>query len=349
MAEEDLEIEKDPNKKRYKSTYSGVPKIEKILNTRVKLTESGIHVFNEGQLMDELNRFSAGAEFGDLALKEQGGLRQTTGVAALDTHLMVLSKSAYDKIIGEQKKRTDTRIINFLREIYYFDRVHPRILQAFMVNKTIEVYTIRDIIFDMRKPLDRIFVVIEGQVTLVRKKQVFEDPEEQEVKNIFRIIDGEVKNDPNHLQKIRKHQEMEQICLREEGQSFAEEFVVLSLLPDYKAVASSTKVVVASIKGEDLRKKIFQFMPSCYRDFEYLIREKRETGYVWKKNIQKILDMQLESDKLEKSEDLQPQSKSKLLQSFLQPRSLSSSFLVKSEQQTERSGSCAANVFLKYS
>ena len=301
--ENEQEIGRDTSQKRFKSSFPGVPKIEKIHHTRVKITKSGVYVFYHDVLMDELNRYSTGAEFGDLALKESGGLRQTTVVGLHDTHFLVLSKHSYDRIIGEHKANHDMRIMNIWKSLYYFEGVHHRILQACTINQKVEYYSLRDVIFDWKRPTGKIYIIFEGQVTLVRKRKYYEDEEDSEKRIINKMLDDvqQEESSLHQLQRATSKHDYEDICVRETGQTFAEEFVVLGIQPDYKVVANSTKCVVASIRGEDLKKKIFQFMPSCYFSFERSIRERRHQGYLWKKNISKILQNSVDTGNLESS------------------------------------------------
>ena len=50
LIEKEEEVVTVTDKKRTKAAYSGVSKIEKIIDTTIKETEHGIYVFNEGKI-----------------------------------------------------------------------------------------------------------------------------------------------------------------------------------------------------------------------------------------------------------------------------------------------------------
>lgn len=254
--------------------------------------------------MQEVNRYSSGQEFGDLAL-QGAGVRQVTVVATKNTKFIVLNKEAYDKIIGQEKNRKNS-LINIVKELYYFDNTHRKILQSFIVNKELEIFRFGQKIFDWGKKLDKLYVVMEGSVTLIRTRPVVKKDEEKKTLANF-LLEGNIEDFEDLIQKDiglpmpkEPFKLIEEISIREVGQPFGEEFVTFGVPANYKAVSSSQKTVVATITEDTLKKKLFQFMPSCRLEFEGLINERIRLGYKWKKkNINAIMNRQKSSNSLE--------------------------------------------------
>ena len=236
--------------------------------------------------MKEMKRSGPGYEFGGLALDEEGGRRKATVVATKDSHFIVLDKESYQSIVGLEQKKKINKLMEMLTSTYYFQNVPKQILSTFVVFKHFEKHNFGDVIMKWKKKTDMMYVVFEGVVALIREK--VDKPERREFK---RFMDGTdpskeiMVGDPLLAKGYKKIVVTEELCLREAGMSFGEEFVVLDIPAEYQAVARSKVVIVASISADVVRKKLFHFMPSCKTDFEQAVIQRYQLGFVWKKDL----------------------------------------------------------------
>lgn len=291
--EKQPEIRINPSEPRSKSNYPGVPKIEKIINTTVREIEFGIMVANEGSLeitvgvlMKEMLKAGPGYEFGGLALDEEGGRRKATVVALKDTHFIVLNKVSYQNIISLEQNKKKYKMLEILTKTYYFQNVPRQIINTFEVMKRFENYHFGDVIMKWKVKPDTMYIVFEGVVALVREK-----PADRGKTGFERFLDGTdaskeiLIGNPLLSKSYKKSLAVEELCLRESGMTFGEEFIVLDIPAEYQAVARSRTVTVAALSADIVKKKLFHFMPSCRRDFERAVLEKYKLGFAWRKEI----------------------------------------------------------------
>lgn len=243
--------------------------------------------------MKEISRGKPGYEFGNLALDDdpgQSGLRRATVVALEDSNFIVLDKESYQRIIGSDRKKLRNKLSKILTESYFFHDFPKQILNAFFVFAEFEKFRMGQTILDWDKQTDKMYIIYEGTVILVKKK-----PEDMFQKGIQQFLDGVdtskevVKGDPMLTRSYKQQIIPDEICIRGVGMSFGEEFAVLGSKSDYRAVANTEEVTVVSVTREVIQKKLFQFMPVCKQYFEESIRERKKLGYPWKKDISHFL------------------------------------------------------------
>lgn len=266
--------------------------------------------------MQEVNRYFTGQEFGDLALSDPGknGLRGATVVALKDTHFMVLNREPYERIIGEEKNRRNSSLVAMIKDLYCFKDTHYKIILSFMIYKQIEHYRFGRTVFDWEKPVDKMFLVLKGQVTLVRKK-----PKQlnrlDDFKQFFIRRNGSFQNEveieqrhPLICKAYKADTTLDEICIREVGQCFGEEMLVSRNNSDYRVVSSCEETVLAVLTGEDYRKKLFHYMPSCRVEFERLVVERYSFGYPWKKEPEPVSNKEEDKTRLAEAAGKNPQS-----------------------------------------
>ena len=293
-------------KPRQKSDYPGVPKPVKILSTAVHVasppTQPEIFVLNEGTPMREVNKYTTGTEFGQVALLGQG-LRQATAVATADTHLLVLDKNNFERILGRIKKKQDAYFHAMVREIYCFKGLHWKCHQSFLVNKTVEIFRYGEVVFDWNQQVNKMYLILEGCVTLLRKRcQKMQNKQSSLLEYVSdslaavglpQTIPTKAKDESEQgeeaISTLRQtevielkrlvvnppanHSDLEEISIRDAGQLIAEDFCTLGTLSNYRVVASSGKLVLASLTKEQIEHKLFQFTPSDYGLFVSMIQE----------------------------------------------------------------------------
>lgn len=240
--------------------------------------------------MKEMQRAGAGYEFGGLALDEEGGRRKATVVALKDTHFMVLNKESYQQIVGLEQKKRINKLMAMLADTYYFVNVPKQIMSSFVVFMQFQKFSFGDVIMKWKKKPDTMFIVFEGIVALLREKKV--TIEDNQMKLLEEGIDKSKEitvGNPLLSKGYKKVVVIEELCLRETGMTFGEEFIVLDKPAEYQAVARSKVVIVASISSEIVKKKLFHFMPSCKKDFEKAVIERYNLGFSWKKELKDML------------------------------------------------------------
>jgi CRP-like cAMP-binding protein len=251
-------------------------------------------------LLKEVVRMSTGQEFGEVALAN-GGKRSGTIVALRDTHFMVLNKEAYEKTIGGERSKQNASLLSLVKSVYYFTQTHRKILQTFMHMKAIETHHRGVTLIVWGKPVDKLYIIVEGEVTLTRKRM----PMVRQNKDMINLVGGYMKEaggDSQEMQipdtqesqerppllsdAVRSVVRLDELCIRGHGQTFGEEYLISNMPSYYRATVTSETATFATLPAEVVRHKLFNQLPDEYHDFEELIYQKHDMGFPWKMNIE---------------------------------------------------------------
>lgn len=255
-------------------------------------------------------------------------------VALRDTHFMVLSKESYQKIIGQERQKMNQKHLELIKNTYYFSDISRKVVQFFNSNKTIETYNFGRIIQDWGQPVTRLSIVLDGQVTLIRKRnKVIKDVDEMlaiignrnftseellknellsddmkaripEIIALFQNLttDGADQGSRHPLlsKKYKQLFRVEDLCIRSPGQTFGEEFLVHGKPCEYRVVVSSHSATIMSLSEENVHVKMFSQMSKHKEEFIKTIDERAAIGFPWKVNIVPILEKELNDERISK-------------------------------------------------
>lgn len=249
---------------REKSNYAGVLPIKKTEKTEVKMTASGVQVYFEGNCCspgvptDRLNNpYKTGAEFGDLALTggKKGQQRKVTVMATKDCHFAVLCRDDYDvptadqKIIGDIRNKSDN--INLLRSAYYLAKSHQSILQVISLHMEEKTFGIGEVVIDWNKTIDRLYIIKEGEVKLLRKKrQVF--TEQHRLTKALEGFNSDIEPPPLIVPDLKAPKTYEEIGIRSAKQCFGEEYFFIREPCSYRVCVTTEHSAIITVPFDKL-------------------------------------------------------------------------------------------------
>ncbi|EAR96997.3 cyclic nucleotide-binding domain protein (macronuclear) [Tetrahymena thermophila SB210] len=115
--------------------------------------------------------FGPGDAFGEIALLTKQR-RTGTMICKQDTHIMSLSKEAFDKLLGKYHERVKQEKIGFLRQFQVFDGVPTSKLLSLIHDMKTNVYQINNILYEEGDKVEDIFFIKDGEVELSKLANV---------------------------------------------------------------------------------------------------------------------------------------------------------------------------------
>ncbi|KAL4510175.1 hypothetical protein ABPG72_010368 [Tetrahymena utriculariae] len=115
--------------------------------------------------------FRPGDAFGEIALLTKQR-RTGTMICKQDTHIMSLSKEAFDKLLGKYHERVKQEKIGFLRQFQVFDGVPTSKLLSLIHDMKTNVYQINNILYEEGDKVEDIFFIKDGEVELSKLANV---------------------------------------------------------------------------------------------------------------------------------------------------------------------------------
>ncbi|EAS07793.2 cyclic nucleotide-binding domain protein (macronuclear) [Tetrahymena thermophila SB210] len=117
--------------------------------------------------------FKQGDSFGDVALLTRSK-QQGTVVCQEDTHIMSLSKEAFDRILGEQQKQIVKNNIRYLKQFSFLENIPDSTLMNLMNYLKQVHYQKGEIIYDQFDPSSYLYFIKSGEIEL---SQIVEFPD----------------------------------------------------------------------------------------------------------------------------------------------------------------------------
>ncbi|KAL4499141.1 hypothetical protein ABPG72_017043 [Tetrahymena utriculariae] len=241
--------------------------------------------------------FIAGESFGEIALmtKER---RTATMVCQEETHLMVLSKEGFDKIIGSFQQQILREKLEFLRKFQFLDSLPTSQLMSLLHYFKINNFNQKTTIYNEGDEAENIYFIKSGEVEILRKV-IIEDKkyhftqngeEEESSKNLIEM-NISLKN------RIKqKRTETISIKLLGPGQCFGEEEIIEEKSKRQYKVVVTQQAEIFSIQKE-LTAYNIQICLRINQRENFISTQKVETSqklkedmHVFKKNSNKKID-----------------------------------------------------------
>lgn len=263
--EEPLAPEERPDVSRTKSNYKGVPPTKAALRSQVlKYPTLGQQILFDGVPMTKIPvQNSTGSSFGELALtgSKTGQQRRGTVLARQDCHFAILHREHYDMITGDATRKQMAMKKKMLRGAYYFASCSEKFLDSIQRDLVPKKYSMGQVVYNWEQPVASIFFVQEGQVKLLRRKDLIGPTDEQ--KMLLRLQQKPLEERiPSHMcvRAMKTTAEYIEIAQREQNQSFYEENFVLESPSNYKVVCNSETCIVCELP--------FQSLDTALKSFE---------------------------------------------------------------------------------
>ncbi|KAL4449887.1 hypothetical protein ABPG74_015006 [Tetrahymena malaccensis] len=194
--------------------------------------------------------FVAGESFGEIALmtKER---RTATMVCQEETHLMVLSKEGFDKIIGSFQQQILREKLEFLRKFQFLDSLPTSQLMSLLHYFKINNFTQKTVIYNEGDEADNIYFIKSGEVEVLKKvfiedKKYHFNSDEESGKNLMEM-NISLKN------RIKqKRTETISIKLLGPGQCFGEEEIIEEKNKRQYKVIVTQQAEIFSIQKEQI-------------------------------------------------------------------------------------------------
>ncbi|KAL4445543.1 hypothetical protein ABPG74_004617 [Tetrahymena malaccensis] len=120
--------------------------------------------------------YKQGDSFGEVALLTRSK-QQGTVVCQEDTHIMSLSKEAFDRILGEQQKQIVKNNIRYLKQFSFLENIPDSTLMNLMNYMKQVQYQKDEIIYDQQDPSSYLYLLKSGEIEL---SQIVEFPDNHE-------------------------------------------------------------------------------------------------------------------------------------------------------------------------
>lgn len=262
--EEPLIPEERPGMMRMKSNYKGVPPTKAASRSKVlNFPTLGQQILFDGVPMTKIPvQNGTGTSFGELALtgSKTGQQRRGTVLARQDCHFAILHREHYDMITGDATRQQMAMKKKMLRGAYYFANCSEKFLDSIQRDLVPKKYTMGQVVYNWEQPVSSIFFVQEGQVKLLRRKDLIGPTDEQ--KMLLRLQQKPLEERiPPHMcvRAMKTTTEYIEIAQRQQNQSFFEENFVLENDSGYKVVCSSETAVICELPFQSLETALKSF------------------------------------------------------------------------------------------
>ncbi|KAL4449888.1 hypothetical protein ABPG74_015007 [Tetrahymena malaccensis] len=230
--------------------------------------------------MNMVKVYTPGEAFGEIALmtKER---RTASMVCKEDSHLMVLSKEGFEKILGSYQQSIVKQKVSFLKSFSFFEKVANSQLMSFLHCFKIITFTPKSTIYQENDPANEIYLIKSGEVQI--QKQIYVDQKTQpQVSKEANSLSMDQTNIlfNKHLQKNRKQSQKRVIQIKSLGpvQYFGQD-EILSQEPKrlFRAVAlQQTQLYIIN------KKEFFSFLK--YQKQLNIFKDQCQVKKTWLKN-----------------------------------------------------------------
>ncbi|EAS00767.3 cyclic nucleotide-binding domain protein (macronuclear) [Tetrahymena thermophila SB210] len=230
--------------------------------------------------MNMVKIYTPGEAFGEIALmtKER---RTASMVCKEDSHLMVLSKEGFEKILGSYQQSIVKQKVSFLKSFSFFEKVANSQLMSFLHCFKILTFTPKSTIYLENDPANEIYLIKSGEVQI--QKQIYVEQKLQQ--QLSREANSQSMDQTNilfnkHLQKNRKQSQKRIIQIKSLGpvQYFGQD-EILSQEPKrlFRAVAlQQTQLYIIN------KKEFFSFLK--YQKQLNIFKDQCQVKKTWLKN-----------------------------------------------------------------
>lgn len=148
--------------------------------------------------------------------------------------------------MGDIKRKTLFEKTNLLSNVYYLASAHKKLLESLVQSYEETQYQRGDVIFDWNKNIDRLYIIKEGEVKLLRRKKVHSTDEYV----LGSILDGrkeEFEKPMMLIPDLKMPKMFEEIGMRSNRQCFGEEHFVIKQPTSYRAIVCSEIATIVTI------------------------------------------------------------------------------------------------------
>ncbi|KAL4466350.1 hypothetical protein ABPG72_001028 [Tetrahymena utriculariae] len=117
--------------------------------------------------MNLIKTFVAGEAFGEIALMTKQR-RTGTMVCKEETHLMILTKNGFDKILGQYHEQIKIQRLGFLKSYSFFNNIPNSNLLSILLDIKIEIYPKKTVLFAQGDEVKNIFFIKRGEIQVSR-------------------------------------------------------------------------------------------------------------------------------------------------------------------------------------
>lgn len=155
-------------KKRFKSSFGYKrPKTNLFQYTTVVKKKENTYLFHRSSLLTKVNSLKEGASFGEAALtSNRPSLRNATIFTKTDCYFAVLDKDSFRRIISQSVNLEVIGRLDLVRSISMFEVLPDVTLQTLVYSMVNERYHMRNVIVQQGKPVDSLFIVANGSVSI---------------------------------------------------------------------------------------------------------------------------------------------------------------------------------------
>jgi len=153
------------------------------------------------------------------------------------------------KIIGDIRNKSDN--INLLRSAYYLAKSHQSILQVISLHMEEKTFRIGEAVIDWNKTIDRMYIIKEGQVKLLRKKRQVFTEETQLTKGLEGGL-TDIEQPPLIVPDLKAPKSYEEIGIRSAKQCFGEEYFFIKEPCGYRVCVTTEHASIIAIPFDKL-------------------------------------------------------------------------------------------------
>ncbi|KAL4466353.1 hypothetical protein ABPG72_001031 [Tetrahymena utriculariae] len=145
--------------------------------------------------------------FGDIALITQQ-YRTATMVCKEDCYCITLTRSGFEKVIGELQRKQKLIQVKFLKQFPFFSGIPKSKLMSILMDFEVMKFSKNKILFEEGQPIQQVFFILEGEVEIY-KKFTYQNNQRnflinEELKQQALIQAPSVMNSKNSTQSIRQ-------------------------------------------------------------------------------------------------------------------------------------------------
>ncbi|KAL4438750.1 hypothetical protein ABPG74_013423 [Tetrahymena malaccensis] len=145
--------------------------------------------------------------FGDIALITQQ-YRTATMVCKEDCYCITLTRSGFEKVIGELQRKQKLIQVKFLKQFPFFSGIPKSKLMSILMDFEVMKYSKNKILFEEGQPIQHVFFILEGEVEIYKKFNYQNNQRNflmnEELKQQALIQAPSVMNSKNNTQSIRQ-------------------------------------------------------------------------------------------------------------------------------------------------
>lgn len=233
----------------------GVPKVSKLMKSRVEKRDGKFYVYNMSLLMTKVNQMSAGTCFGDLALlsERDNEQRMATVLCTKDSEFAVLDRQSFQSILGEIKNKQMKEQIDAMSIYPVISSLSKDCIKALLYCKKEESYRLNHVLQEIDEPVTRLLLISKGEVAIFSKNA----PRKLERKiRLDQSSSEEDHSDPLTKPRGERVAKYSQIKTVIGPSNLLEEYYILKKPAGYRAVVVSDFCETIEIKFNDLSKSL---------------------------------------------------------------------------------------------